>query len=332
MRKCRKILEVLAISVTLSANILFCQTGQEPQHEQRLFDIEEKVVSKVPIPRSILTLLAKEDEDVRSSIKSHDVKDSYSATLISRGNPEDKLYLIMGSSVVDDASVSKFWLVQSSGEEGRPAVIFRNTVYMLEIGNLDASGYPVLTTVAQTKAVVTETVFHFTAGKYVVSQQGKLAHYPKEQKDFAVEFGKIHNPVSIPLAILTLLSKEEFIRQNMANAVHPARPVPREWFIASRVSRSNLDDKLYLLVGQFPLTGAHGTTFWLVDNHGGERKPEVILEVTADRFRIGEPDDSGYPRIITSYIETTMSDEVFHFVADRCRPLRTQSKRSSSKM
>ncbi|AEU37286.1 hypothetical protein AciX8_2983 [Granulicella mallensis MP5ACTX8] len=168
--------------------------------------------------------------------------------------------------------------------------------------------------------------------RYVVLHQATLARYPKEQKHFAIEFCKIHNPVPVPPAILTLLSEENFIQQNLADAIHPARPVPKEWFIAIRVSRSNSNDKLYLLVEQFPLTGAHGTTFWLVDNHGGERKPEVILEVTADWFQVGKPDDSGYPQITTSYIETTMSDEVFHFVAGRYRPLRTQAKRSNSKM
>jgi hypothetical protein len=332
MRAFRGILKAFAVMWLLSSAALFCQSQSGEQHEQKLFDIEEKVAYEVPIPRSVLGLLAREDEDVRSSIKYHNVKDSYSTTLVSGGDAEGKLYLIMGSSIVDDASVGKFWLVQSHGEEGRPAVIFRSTVDMLELGDLDASGYPVLTTVAQAKAMVTETVFHFVEGKYVAFQRSRLAHYPKEQKVFAIEFCKIHNPVSIPLAILTLLSKEDSIQQARMDAVHPAKPIPKEWFIASRISRSNLDDKLYLLVGQFPLSGAHGTTFWLVDNHGGERKPEVILEVTADWFQVGKPDDSGYPRITTSYIETTMSDEIFHFVAGRYRPLKTRAKRSSSKM
>jgi hypothetical protein len=326
MRTYCRVLGVLAVIVALSGGALFCQSQPVAQPEQKLFDTEEKVTHKVPIPPSVLSLLAKEDEDVRGSIKYHNVRASYSASLVSRGNSEDKLYLIIGSAIVDDATEIKFWLVQNDGGDGKPAEIFEGTTDMLEIGDFDASGYPALTTVEQKQTEVTETIFHFVAGKYVLFHQGTLARYPKEQKVFAIEFVKTHNPVRVPLAILTLLSKEEFIRQNLEDAVHPAKPVPQEWFIANRVSRANSDDKLYLLVGQIPLAGAHGTTFWLVDNHGGERKPEVILEVTADWFQIGEPDASGYPRITTSYIETTMRDEIFHFAGGRYRLLRGQRR------
>ena len=138
----------------------------------------------------------------------------------------------------------------------------------------------------------------------------------QEQRIFTIELDVDH-PVAIPPAIMTLLSTDRWVKENLKEEGHPTGRVPRKWFIASPISRANSDDKLYLLIGQFPLAGAHGTTFWLVDNHGGSEKPVIIFEITADQVDFGKTDASGYPTITVEYIEPTMSDEVFHFVAGK---------------
>lgn len=137
-----------------------------------------------------------------------------------------------------------------------------------------------------------------------------------EQRTFDAETLAVDHPVSIPSGVLSLLFNDSDVKQVAgANQDSPGN-VPKDWFSASEVSRGPSDKKLYLVLGKGPLTGAHGTTFWLVGNDKSSGRPSVLLKITADRLEIGKKGKSGYPTITSVRLTAkSMTDDVYHFVA-----------------
>jgi hypothetical protein len=118
--------------------------------------------------------------------------------------------------------------------------------------------------------------------------------------------------------MLKLLSLDEDVKQAAEDQDGPSKAVPKEWFSASLVSMARPTEKLYLLVGNGPLVGAHVTTFWLLRKGPAGTSPSVLLKVTADQLEIGKPDSSGYPKITAVRLTaTTMRDTIYRFLAGK---------------
>jgi hypothetical protein len=113
--------------------------------------------------------------------------------------------------------------------------------------------------------------------------------------------------------------KTKDVRQVMQSQHSPlTSAAPKGWFYASFISRANSDRKLYLVIGNGPLIGAHATTFWLVKGGGGESSPTIIFKATADQLKIGRTDASGYPEITAVRLTaTSVADAVYHFVSGK---------------
>ncbi len=143
----------------------------------------------------------------------------------------------------------------------------------------------------------------------------------QEQRIFDAESSTVTNPIPVPPEMLKLLSVDEDVKLAAKNQKEQGVVIPQEWFSASLVSTSRSNEKLYLLVGNGPLVGAHVTTFWLVKEGRPGTGPSVLLKETADRLEIGKADSSGYPRITAVRLTaTSMGDTVYRFTAGKYVP------------
>jgi hypothetical protein len=140
-----------------------------------------------------------------------------------------------------------------------------------------------------------------------------------EQRVFNAESRAVDHPVAIPSEVLNLLSEDKDVIQVMGSQnISLAGPAPKDWFSACIISRANLDEKLYLVIGNGPLTGAHATTFWLVKSGRGEAIPTVLFKITADQLKIGKTEVSGYPSItVVRFTATSVTDAVYNFVSGK---------------
>ena len=141
--------------------------------EQSVFDAETLAVDHpVAIPSDVLNLIS-EDKDVKQVMESQNLphgkapREWFSASCISRANPDKELYLIIANGPLIGAHVTTFWLVSNGSGENSPTVLFRTTADQLKIGGTDASGYPRITAVRLTAAKVTESIYHLVDGRYV---------------------------------------------------------------------------------------------------------------------------------------------------------------------
>ncbi|WP_044176815.1 hypothetical protein [Granulicella mallensis] len=327
----RRILEVFAIVVCLLGSAVWCQSQIEPLHEQHRFDIEyEKQMGQynvVPIPSQVYDLLT-EDKDVRQAYSSLYLGGWFSPGLMSISNSKGELYLATWEGVFAGVPGNTFWLLKTEKEHNRSSVIFKITADRLVIGQKDASSYPEIIASQQTTTARTDSVFRFVAGTYILSRQYTDPHY-REQKSFNADDGTptVQHPVPIPEDVFKTLSEDdEFVREALNDHGWPINRGPKNgWLTASLVSKPNSKGRLYLVVGNGSLAGAHGTTFWLVTNEGDGIKPRVIFKIATDQLEIGKTDISGYP-VITAVRETavSMTDLVFHFVAGKYVFLRSK--------
>ena len=139
-----------------------------------------------------------------------------------------------------------------------------------------------------------------------------------EQRVFDAETLAVDRPVAISAEVLALLSKDSDVKQVLIANQPSTSTIPKGWLSASQVSKGSSDEKLYLVIGNGPLAGAHGTTFWLVGNDKGSGRPAVLLKITADRLEIGKIGSFGYPRITAVRLTAkSMNDAVYHFVAGK---------------
>ncbi|MEZ2346469.1 hypothetical protein [Terriglobus sp. RCC_193] len=144
----------------------------------------------------------------------------------------------------------------------------------------------------------------------------------EEQRIFDAESSAVTKPVPVPPEMLKLLSMDKDVKEAVENQGVQGKVIPQEWFSASLVSTARPTEKMYLLVGNGPLVGAHVTTFWLAKNGRSGAGPSVLLKATADRLEIGKVDSSGYPKItIVRLTATSMSDAIYHFIAGKYVPL-----------
>jgi hypothetical protein len=140
-----------------------------------------------------------------------------------------------------------------------------------------------------------------------------------EQRVFNAESLVVDHPIAIPSKILKLLSEDKDVMQVMESQNGSlTSSALKDWFSACLISRANSDRKLYLVIGNGPLIGAHATTFWLVKDGRGKSIPTVIFKTTADQLKIGKTDDSGYPEITAVHLTaTSVSDAVYQFVSGK---------------
>ena len=144
-----------------------------------------------------------------------------------------------------------------------------------------------------------------------------------EQRVFDAESATLQNPVPVPQDVLQLLSTDADVK----NATEgKSGPLPKDWFSASVISTARPSEKLYLVVGNGPLVGAHVTTFWLVGRSRPGSAPVVLLKAVADRLEVGKPDASGYPKVTAVRLTASMMrDTIYHFASGKYVPMRPGS-------
>lgn len=334
MRTYRRVLEVLAVMAALSSGTLWCQSQVESIREQKIFDAkyedQKGQFNTESLPPDIRKLLA-EDIEVRKAYDSKHLDGWFSSGLTSIGNPGGSLYLVTWEGILAGVPGNTFWLLKAEKGQTKPVVVFKATADRIVLGKTDVADYPPITICQQTATSRTDSIFHFSDGRYVLFRQYRTPHY-REQKSFNADDGAptVEHPVPIPEAIFEILSKDdEFVQEALADHAWAIDQSPKNgWLTSSLVSKENSRGELYLVVGDGGLAGAHGTTFWLVKNGGGVRKPRILLKITTDQLEIGKIDASGYP-IITAFRETaiSMTDLIFHFVGGKYTLLRVKKER-----
>lgn len=167
----RSVLTVLLMVVIVTATPR-CKS-QTSKEEQRVFNAETPAVDRpVVIPPEVLALLSK-DSDVKQVLEAQSPtsalpEDWFSASRVSKGSLNEKLYLVIGKGPIAGAHGTTFWLVGNDKGNGRPRLLLKITADRLEIGGAGGSGYPKITAVRFTAKSMNDAVYHFVAGKYVL--------------------------------------------------------------------------------------------------------------------------------------------------------------------
>jgi hypothetical protein len=163
--------------------VLFRQYRTPHYQEQKSFNADDEaptVEHPVPIPAAVFEILSKDDEFVQEALADHGwaidqgPKNGWlTASLVSKKDSSGELYLVVGNGSLAGAHGTTFWLVKNDGGGRRSRILFKITTDQLEIGRIDASGYPVLTAVRETAVSMTDMIFHFVAGKYTLFRTKK---------------------------------------------------------------------------------------------------------------------------------------------------------------
>ena len=166
-----------AISVVVLASIAACarpmsQKGapQTLSTEQRHFAVEgEPVKSPVPLPATILSILAR-DQDVHNVLSSQSLSADqlpeswFLATEAHLGSPEERNIVVIGQSYLAGANVTTFWIFGQNRDQYE--MIFKSAAHDLEILEAQARGYRNLRTMAASSDHVFTKVFEFDGKKY----------------------------------------------------------------------------------------------------------------------------------------------------------------------
>jgi hypothetical protein len=140
-----------------------------------------------------------------------------------------------------------------------------------------------------------------------------------EQTNFSAEDESVKDPVAIPSQVMTLLSKDELVRDGMENEnITPNKP-PSSWFSVSQITGS----KDLIVVAEDPLVGANIVTFWVFIQSNGQYK--LALMTRAHNLSVEKSRSHGY-RNITASAENCCQLTTAHFHFDG-----TEYKESSEK-
>jgi hypothetical protein len=126
------------------------------------------------------------------------------------------------------------------------------------------------------------------------SAQGKHPS-PPEQRQFSAEDEGVKRPVAIPDDVLTILSKDEFIRDVLEDEKPPAGKLPQAWFSASAIHLGGPDEIDLVVLGEGRLRGANVITFWVFrpTPHGHE----LVLTAPAHDLIVKNTRWKGYREI-----------------------------------
>ena len=85
----------------------------------------------------------------------------------------------------------------------------------------------------------------------------------KEQAVFTAEDNGVHEPVAIPDEIKMVLAKDEYVANLLDQKKLTAQKLPAAWFSAAEVHLAGHKEDDLIVMGEGPVRGADGTTFWV---------------------------------------------------------------------
>jgi hypothetical protein len=85
----------------------------------------------------------------------------------------------------------------------------------------------------------------------------------KEQLVFSAEDKGVRQPVAIPDDVRMVLAKDEYVGSLLEQKKLTAQKLPAAWFSAAQVHLGGHHEEDLVVMGEGPVMGADGTTFWV---------------------------------------------------------------------
>lgn len=143
-----------------------------------------------------------------------------------------------------------------------------------------------------------------------------------EQSNFTAEDG-VQTPIAMPLSVLQLLQRDEFVMETLADDHLTAEELPASWMVCSAVHLANLDETDYVVVGREDLGGAHATHFWIIRSNSAGIY--VVLRAFADQVNILQSRWNSVRMIRTAnYTAVSLQSSFYRFDGTRYILFRTE--------
>lgn len=145
--------------------------------------------------------------------------------------------------------------------------------------------------------------------------ENKRSHVP-EQLHFSAEDNGVKKPVVIPNSVLDILTSDEDVRDELESEKIAAEGVPLWWFSASAIHLSSPERLDLVVMGEWPLSGANVTTFWVF--RMTDRGYDLVLRAPAHDLIVNDTRWKGYRDIeLISMTAKQMSTVVCRFNGQR---------------
>jgi hypothetical protein len=124
------------------------------------------------------------------------------------------------------------------------------------------------------------------------SEERSSEQRSSEQTHFSAEDDRVEKPVAIPRDVLTVLSQNNMVREELENKNIPAEKVPQSWFAASAIHLTHSGEIDLIVVSVGPVRGANVTMFWVFRStpHGHE----LVLTTGAHDLQVKSTSWKGY--------------------------------------
>lgn len=84
-----------------------------------------------------------------------------------------------------------------------------------------------------------------------------------EQTVFSAEDERVEKPVPIPVDVMALLMRDDFVKNQLQNEGIVPGDLPQSWFSASVIHLSASPRHDYIVIAEPPLAGANTVMFWV---------------------------------------------------------------------
>ncbi len=96
-----------------------------------------------------------------------------------------------------------------------------------------------------------------------VSVEGQTARPNQEQTEFSAEDAGVKHPVPVPDEVLSILRRDDRVKNELESADIAPEELPNSWFSASEIALGGPGEKDLIVVAEGPLVGANVDTFWV---------------------------------------------------------------------
>jgi hypothetical protein len=95
------------------------------------------------------------------------------------------------------------------------------------------------------------------------AQKKHHAHPAQEQLAFSADDQAVKEPVAIPDTVKPILAKDDYVQRLLEDKRLTPDKLPAAWFSAALVRLTGQRQNDLVVVGEGPIRGADGTTFWI---------------------------------------------------------------------
>ena len=128
-------------------------------------------------------------------------------------------------------------------------------------------------------------------------KEGRTTSDLSEQLHFSAEDIGVKHPLVLPKEALTVLARDDGVRDALEAQDLSVDKLPASWFSASKIHLDGPDEIDFIAVGEGPLRGSNVNTFWVF--RPSPRGFELILTVVAHDLVVTRELSRGYRNIET---------------------------------